>query len=463
MSQDNRNKTMFGRSPFFVDDDGAKVPPAAAPAAPVAPAAPTAATELGFDEDGWDFDEPSITGSQTAAAAASSPAALDQAPSSAAPAFGSGSYTEAAGGAMPPVQPAFDDALSGVPMGQRSPEPESERAFAGTMRFRAEDLAGLAVGAASSPESGETERPFSGTMRLSRHEMDAALAAVSAPVPSAPVEEAPRALGGTMRFRPEDMEDVLQARSERSAGSRATVEASPELAESLRAQTLSDLPAQADASTSEAGGESVPAEVSPVSEPDAAAGAEVAAADDASAAAAAASSGSAGGATEAPVPEPGRPVWGTIPIMIDDIPRLFAAREAEAAGEANGATTPDESPEAALEAAPPVAADGLPTEFTATIAMGTQDVLNALAKATAASAGNTPSAASAPAEAAASRAPLPPRVEGETAGLLRDLAPAAKAATPPAVAQKTGPPVVAIALGVIVLSIVAVVLYLFVL
>jgi hypothetical protein len=296
-------------------------------------------------------------------------------------------------------------------------------------------------------------------MRLSRHEMDAALAAVSAPAPSAPVEEAPRAFGGTMRFRAQDMEDVLQARAERSAGSRATVEASPELAESLRAQTMSDLPAQADASTSEAGVESAPAEVSPVSEPDAAAGAEVAAADDASAAAAAASSVSAGGATEAPVPEPGRPVWGTIPIMIDDIPRLFAAREAEAAGEASEATTPDESP----EAAPPVAADALPTEFTATIAMGTQDVLNALAKATAASAGNTPPAASAPAEAAASRAPLPPRVEGETAGLLRDLAPAAKAATPPAAAQKTGPPVVAIALGVIVLGIVAVVLYLFVL
>ena len=397
MSQDNRNKTMFGRSPFFVDDDSAKVPPAAAPAAP-----PTASAELGFDEDGWDFDEPSITGSQAAAAAVSSPAALNEAPSLAAPVsmpFGSGSD----------------------------------------------------AGAASLPESSETERPFSGTMRLSRHEMDAALAAVSAPAPSAPVEEAPLALGGTMRFRAQDMEDVLQARAERSAGSRATVEASPELAESLRAQTLLNVPAQADASTSEAGVESAPAEVSPVSEPDAAAGAEVAAA--------AASSVSAGGATEAPVPEPGRPVWGTIPIMIDDIPRLFAAREAEAAGEASEATTPDESP----EAAPPVAADALPTEFTATIAMGTQDVLNALAKATAASAGNTPPAASAPAEAAASRAPLPPRVEGETAGLLRDLAPAAKAATTPAAAQKTGPPVVAIALGVIVLGIVAVVLYLFVL
>ena len=164
-------------------------------------------------------------------------------------------------------------------------------------------------------------------------------------------------------------------------------------------------------------------------------------------------------AAEAPVPEPGRPVWGTIPIMIDDLPRLFAAREAEAAANADATTTSDAAP----EAAPPVATDASPTEFGSTIAMGTQDVLDALAKVSAASAGSAPSASSTPAEPAASRAALPPSVAGETAGLLRDLAPAAKSAAPPAPAQKTGPPVVAIALGAIVLVVVAVVLFMFVL
>jgi hypothetical protein len=426
VSQDNRNKTMFGRSPFFMDDDGGKVPAPAAPAAPKAPAA-----ELGFDEDGWDFDEPSSTGS---------PAAVPLQPIVAAPVSTpevSGSYASAASDAMPTA----DEAVSGVPMGQRAPEPESERTFAGTMRFRAEDLAGLAGSAASTPDSAEPERAFSGTMRLSRHEMDAALAAVGAPAPaaSAPAEEAGRAFGGTMRFRPEDMEDVLQGRAERSAGTRATVEASPELAESLRAQTVSDVAAQADTSTQEAGSDNAPAGASPVSE-------SVAAAS------------SAGGSSDAPVPEPGRPVWGTIPIMIDDIPRLFAAREAEAA-EAAAAATSDATP----EAAPPVATDAPPAEFGSTIAMGTQDVLDALAKVSAASASSAPPASGTPAEPAASRAPLPPAVAGETAGLLRDLAPATKSATPPAPAQKTGPPVVAIALGAIVLVVVAVVLFTFVL
>lgn len=507
MSQDNRNKTMFGRSPFHVEDDGAAVP-----AQQVRPPGGASAPSLGFDEDGWDIDEVAISGSRPAVVSGASPVAPAAPTAPASSDTGStpgGSFF--GGGTMRIPRSDVDDAVSASSMRRPAPEPESERAFTGTMRFRPEDLAGVTDRAPAPVETAEaTQRAFTGTMRLSRNEMDAALAAVGVQAPSAasaapeeartftgtmrfraedigglredansptvenpmaggqasvrlasdPPEEATvRAFTGTMRFRPEDIDDVVNARASRSAASKSTVEASPELAESLRVRTIPNLtPQSLPALDLDADIASSAAPASPETAP---------AADNAAEAGDAAALpllpvGAAAAAAEAPVPEPGRPVWGTIPIMIDDIPRLFQAKEGEAA--------PAE-PEAS---APPVAGSESLAGFGSTMVMGTQDVQDALAKATA---GSAAAGAAAPAAApaavvvsqqaaapAVTRAPLPPRVEGETAGLLRDLAPATKpAAAPPAAQQKSAPPVVAIVGGAIVLGIIVLVLFLFVL
>jgi hypothetical protein len=510
VSQDNRNKTMFGRSPFHVADDGAEVA-AEQVRAPGGASAPS----LGFDEDGWDIDEVAISGSRPAAVSGASPVAPAAPTAPAIAVAGSppgGSFF--GGGTMRIQRSDVDDAVSASSMRRPAPEPESEQPFTGTMRFRPEDLAGVTDRARAPVETAAAaQQAFTGTMRLSRHEMDAALIAVGVQAPPAasaapeeartftgtmrfraedlgglgedvdsptvenpmaggqasvrpasdpPAEATVRAFTGTMRFRPEDIDDVVNARASRSAASKSTVEASPELAESLRVRTIPNLTPQSlpaldlDAEVASGAAPAAPETVR--------AAENAADAGDAAALPLSSIGGEAGAAgAEAPVPEPGRPVWGTIPIMIDDIPRLLQSKEGEAA--------PAE-PEAS---APPVAAAAAPVaEFGSTMVMGTQDVQDALAKASAGSTAAGVAAAAAapaagavpqqPAAPAVTRAPLPPTVEGETAGLLRDLAPSTKpAAAPPAAPQQSGPPIVAIVGGAIVLGIIVLVLYMFVL
>lgn len=191
MATNDPSKTMFGISPFNLNDEEGEKDAnpgntgGAAAAAAARESEQAAKRALFFDEDGWDVPEDRITGSFPAS------------------------------GAGPLAKPDLGAAI-GLTESQASGRASIG---SGTMRFRADQLMmpEEPAGAASEPEPSTSARPFSGTMMFSAQNMADALSAMSedAPPTADPVlstESEPADAPDTAQMRGLRDEEIEEAR-----------------------------------------------------------------------------------------------------------------------------------------------------------------------------------------------------------------------------------------------------------